>query len=211
MLSYNSDKNIRLIFVGDIMLSNILSNNRPEIYNGLFTPGKLIKYYNIDVFKNFSKLFNSADIVIVNLECFITTHKIPTPNKSFTFRANPRVLPLLKKYFSALSIANNHSYDFDEIGFNQMLNLLKNNNIPYFGGGYTIHEAIQPLIFNVKNKKIAILGFDNSISNYGDAIINKSGKISALELNLDKNMDLSWKIHIANLDNNGIPYYGGLL
>ena len=34
MLSYNSDKNIRLIFVGDIMLSNISSNNRPEIYNG---------------------------------------------------------------------------------------------------------------------------------------------------------------------------------
>jgi hypothetical protein len=71
MLSYNPDKNIRLIFVGDIMLSNISSNNRPEIYNGLFTPGKLIKYYNIDVFKNFSKLFNSADIVIGNLECCI--------------------------------------------------------------------------------------------------------------------------------------------
>lgn len=40
-----------------------------------------------------------------------------TGEKPFTFRAHPRVIPLLKKYFSALSLANNHSGDYGPLAF----------------------------------------------------------------------------------------------
>ena len=184
---YNLKKdNIKIIFVGDIMLSNYSSNHKPHIYNSIYTPGKLIKK-GIDPFSDFAELFKKADITIGNLECCITTTNKPI-DKPYVFKANPRVIPLLKKYFNALSIANNHSYDYGEEGFNEMITLLKNNNLPYFGGGKDIYEALEPVIFNIKNIRIAILGYNNSIPNEPNATEYKSGSVWATKDNIKTNI-----------------------
>lgn len=39
-------RKIRLVFVCDIMLSNISSNSNSEIFIDAYTPGKLFKYHN---------------------------------------------------------------------------------------------------------------------------------------------------------------------
>ena len=98
------------------------------------------------------------------------------------------MIPLLKKYFSALSIANNHTFDFGVEGFMQMITLLKQYNLSYFGGGINIYEALEPKIFNVKNMKIALLGYDNSIPNHTFATENKCGSVWATEDNIKFNI-----------------------
>ena len=177
---------VKMIFVGDIMLSNYSSNKKPHQYYSPNTPGKLIKN-GIDPFSNVAHVLQNADITIGNLECCITTHHTPI-DKNYTFKANPRVIPLLKKYFSALSIANNHTFDFGVEGFMQMITLLKQYNLSYFGGGINIYEALEPKIFNVKNMKIALLGYDNSIPNHTFATENKCGSVWATEDNIKFNI-----------------------
>ena len=93
---YNINGDIKMIFVGDIMLSDLSSNYRTDIYNSPNTPGKLIKK-GIDIFSSFSNLLQNADITIGNLECCITTHNTPI-EKPYNFKADPIVISLLKKY-----------------------------------------------------------------------------------------------------------------
>lgn len=133
-LAHAENQSIKIVFVGDIMLDDL--------------PGKYIKDGN-DPFASFSSLFKSADLTIGNLECVVGTTGI-AEEKPYILRAHPRVLPLLKKYFSALSLANNHSGDFGPTAFAAMLDLLDTSGIKYFGGGRNLQEAYAPIIFDLK-------------------------------------------------------------
>lgn len=110
-------------------------------------------------FSSFDPLFKSADITIGNLECLVGTSGRPE-DKPFTFRAHPRVIPILKEYFSAVSVANNHSGDYGLEAFSRMLDLFDQTGLRYFGGGKDIRSAHKPILFEVKGKKIAILGYN---------------------------------------------------
>ena len=151
---------ITIAFVGDVMLDE--------------TPGQYIKRGH-DPFKNFSQILEASDIRIANLECAVSSKPGKREEKPYTFKAHPRVLPLLAKYFSAVSLANNHSYDFGEETFLETLNLLKKNKVNYFGGGNNIFEAHQPIIFNVKNKKIALLGYNEFFPRSFEALPDRAG------------------------------------
>ena len=66
-------------------------------------------------------------------------------DKPWTFRADPRTIPLLNKHFHALSIANNHTGDFGPEAFVEMLDLCQ-GRLTLFGGGRNKKEARQPLV-----------------------------------------------------------------
>jgi poly-gamma-glutamate capsule biosynthesis protein CapA/YwtB (metallophosphatase superfamily) len=70
-------------------------------------------------------------------------------------------LPLLKKYFSAVSLANNHSGDWGKKGFVTELELLRETGLPFFGGGANRHQAHEPLLLNVRGKRVALLGYND--------------------------------------------------
>ena len=78
-----------------------------------------------DPFKDFEKFFAASDLSVANLECVVSGNKGKPEEKPFAFRAHPRVLPILKKHFSAVSLANNHSYDYGEKTFLETLRLLE--------------------------------------------------------------------------------------
>ena len=78
-----------------------------------------------DPFASFASYFADADIRITNLECVVAT-KGSAGDKMFTFRAHPRVIPVLQRHFDAVTLANNHSGDFGPEAFAEMLNLLQN-------------------------------------------------------------------------------------
>ena len=137
-------KDIHLVFVGDVMLAD--------------TPGKLIRAGK-DPFRHVADELRSADLTIGNLECVISA-KGKAIDKPYTFRAPKHALPLLKKYFSAVSVANNHTGDFGKTAFVDMLNSLDKQAIPYFGGGRHLREAHQPFIREIKGKRIGILGYN---------------------------------------------------
>ena len=136
---------VSLLVVGDMMLAG--------------APGRAMRQGQ-DPFSGFAKLFKDSDIRIGNLECVVATKGSEEPDKPNTFRAHPRSLKYLRKYFDAVGLANNHSGDFGPAAFTEMLGLLKKNGIGYYGAGHNLKEAHTPMVFERNGIRIAILGYD---------------------------------------------------
>ena len=136
---------VRVMFAGDIMLDN--------------GPGHLITS-GVDPLAAVAAVLRDADLVIGNLECAITRQG-RAEDKPYTFKGPPSALPLLKQYFSAVSLANNHSRDWGVTGFADELTLLDEAGLRYFGGGRNEKEARQPLILTSRGKRIAFLGYND--------------------------------------------------
>ena len=132
---------IRMVFVGDVMLAD--------------GPGRLIRSGK-DPFRHVAGALKDADITIGNLECVIASSGKPEP-KPYTFRAPKQSLRLLKKYFSAVSLANNHSGDFGKGAFSEMLQLLEQHQIPYFGGDRSLPNSHKTYIRVNHCKRISVL------------------------------------------------------
>jgi poly-gamma-glutamate capsule biosynthesis protein CapA/YwtB (metallophosphatase superfamily) len=139
------DDSVSVLFVGDVMLDG--------------GPGHIVTNGG-DPFADVANVLGSADLTVANLECAIvnTGHAVDKP---YTFRGPERALPLLKKYFSAVSLANNHSGDWGKKGFSSELELLNESELPYFGGGANERAARQPVILTAKGKHIAFLGYND--------------------------------------------------
>ena len=150
---------VSLVFAGDIVLDDV--------------PGTLIENGG-DPFADFAPLFASADIRIGNLECVAATTG-SAGDKNFTFRAHPRTLPVLKRHFDAMALANNHSGDFGREAFAEMLLLLKQNQLAQFGGGNNLSEAHTPLIVERKGLRIALLSYNEFMPRSFEADHNAPG------------------------------------
>jgi poly-gamma-glutamate synthesis protein (capsule biosynthesis protein) len=135
---------VKLLFAGDVVLDD--------------TAGAMIARGQ-DPFQGFAALFAQADVRLANLECVVATTG-SAGDKNYTFRAHPRVLPVLKRHFDALALANNHSGDYGREAFAEMLGLLKGAGIAQFGGGYNLREAHTPLIIERKGLRIALLSYN---------------------------------------------------
>lgn len=151
---------VSIAFVGDILLDD--------------TPGKVIKRGR-DPFAPTAALIDAADIRVGNLECVIATSGTPEPDKPYTFRAHPRTLPVLKRHFDAVALANNHSGDFGPLAFGEMLGRLQRQGIGYFGGGHTLAEAHRPLIIERKGLRIALLSYNEFFPRSFEADVDKPG------------------------------------
>ena len=113
-----------------------------------------------DPFTAVAPLLRDADLTVGNLECAITRdgHAVDKP---YTFKGPKSALPLLKQYFSAVSLANNHSGDWGRRGFADELVLLREAGLPWFGGGANEREAHQPLVLTANGRRVALLGYNN--------------------------------------------------
>ncbi len=112
-----------------------------------------------DPFASFASYFADADIRITNLECVVATTG-SAGDKMFTFRAHPRVIPVLQRHFDAVTLANNHSGDFGPEAFAEMLDLLHKAGLAQVGGGMNLRQAHTPLIFERKGLRIAVLSYN---------------------------------------------------
>jgi poly-gamma-glutamate capsule biosynthesis protein CapA/YwtB (metallophosphatase superfamily) len=139
------DESVSVLFVGDVMLDG--------------GPGHIVTNGG-DPFADVASVLGSADLTIANLECAIvkTGHAVDKP---YTFRGPQQALPLLKRYFSAVSLANNHSGDWGKKGFSSELELLNESELPYFGGGANLRTAHQPVVLTAKGRRIALLGYND--------------------------------------------------
>lgn len=131
-----------IVFVGDIMLDG--------------GPGHVISTGR-DPFAACSHLLADADYSVGNLECVLGTGG-ERMLKRYSFRAAPDAPRFLKKHFSAVSLANNHSGDFGPAGLVEQLRILSDTGIASFGAGRTLAEARQPLVLERHGFKVALLG-----------------------------------------------------
>jgi len=135
---------VSLVFAGDTTLDD--------------APGALIAGGG-DPLARVAHLFSNADIRLVNLECVVST-KGSAGDKIFTFRAHPRVLPVLRRHVDAVTLANNHSGDYGREAFADMLGLLARQGIGQTGGGLNLSQAHRPLMLERQGLRIALLSYN---------------------------------------------------
>ncbi|MGE5418206.1 MAG: CapA family protein [Acidobacteriota bacterium] len=144
--SAENTRTIRLVAVGDILLGRGV--------------GTFIKKHSHDYpFKAVSKVLQTGDIVIANLECPATNKGYPVV-KPITFNSDPRSLMAIKKAgITMVSMANNHVLDYGRTGLLETMKHLHQSGISFFGAGRNAREAHTPLIVNKNGIKIAFLSY----------------------------------------------------
>ncbi len=105
-------------------------------------------------------IFHEADLRVVNLECAITSHRRPwtrTP-KVFHFRADPPAVAVLAAArIDAVSLANNHTLDFEEEGLLDTLAHLDAAGIRHAGAGRDLEEARAPALLEAGGTRVALV------------------------------------------------------
>lgn len=137
----------RIVFVGDLMLGRLVSEQlragrRPKSCWGDLLP-----------------LLEGADGVIANLECAITRHDQPwlrTP-KVFHFGADPCAIDVLRAgNVRAVSLANNHTLDFEVAGLLDTLDHLDRAGIAHAGAGRNEEAAFAPARLTLGDLEVAL-------------------------------------------------------
>ena len=142
-------KEIKLVFVGDVMLSRGI--------------GKIMKDRN-DYgfpFASTTDLIRSADIAFANLESPISVRGIRS-GSIYSFRADPKaVAGLTHAGFDIVSFANNHVWDYGKTAFEDTLSHLESAGIKVVVGGEDYDLAHEAKIIQVRNTTFAFLAYTN--------------------------------------------------
>ena len=151
-----------------------------------------------DPFASFASYFADADIRITNLECVVATQG-SAGDKMFTFRAHPRVIPVLKRHFDAVTLANNHSGDFGPEAFAEMLGLLQSAGLAQVGGGMNLRQAHAPLVFERKGLRIAVLSYNEFQPRSFEANHNMPGTAWSEDERVVADIRAARRVHRADL------------
>ena len=109
-----------------------------------FSPlGDTLEQETKDLFQYIQPFLEIGDHTNVNLECpIVEDRSTPHPTKNIVFgchRASAQALPDVG--IDSVTIANNHLYDYLEIGTQETMDILDDVGMPWFGGGMTRQEA----------------------------------------------------------------------
>jgi poly-gamma-glutamate synthesis protein (capsule biosynthesis protein) len=139
-----SEKEIKLLFVGDVMMTRYVEKKIKKLNKEYIYPFEKV----LDYLKTF-------DYVIANLEGPISDKGVKIGSK-YSFRMKPDVAKALNESnINIVNLANNHIFDYGKIAFEDTLKNLEKNKIKYFGNSY------EPLIIEKEGVKIGFLGFSD--------------------------------------------------
>ncbi len=98
----------------------------------------------------------AADIMMLNNEFAYSLRGTEEQNKSYTFRAAPERVGILKEMgVDIVSLANNHALDFGMEALMDTFTTLENAEIDYVGAGDNLSRAKAPVYYTIGNTKIA--------------------------------------------------------
>lgn len=129
------DKVTKIIIsaAGDCTLGsdkNYSYNNSFEEYYDNYGP----EYF----FNNVKQVFKNDDFTVINLECALTDSN-NYANKQYVYKGKKEYAKILSSNSVELvSLANNHSYDYLERGFNDTIDALNKENV-----GYAYYDKIE--------------------------------------------------------------------
>ncbi|SFT01602.1 poly-gamma-glutamate synthesis protein (capsule biosynthesis protein) [Porphyromonadaceae bacterium NLAE-zl-C104] len=187
---------IKIAFLGDIMPGGILSGKTDS-----YISDSLLSY------------LKSFDLRIATLECAMGDYLAFDPvkmqgKKSIIYAKNIDIQKLVNLNIDAVSIANNHTFDLGKEGLQNTIELLKKNNILFFGAGMNSEEASKPVIIKKKNKSIALFGYCSDSTGYGYLPLAKGNTPGVNHLNINKVLS---DIRIAKQNNDYVfvlPHWG---
>lgn len=111
-------------------------------------------------------LFLEDDLTVVNLECAASPLGEPL-EKEFTFRCDPRALPVAHGYgVDVMNLANNHSGDFGTAALLDSAARVTAAGIAPVGVGADLAEATRPAVFDVGGWKVAVVGMGGIVPSW---------------------------------------------
>ncbi len=143
-----ADEHVSMIFVGDIMLDR-----------KVFGAVKRADFNYEFPFLKIASHLAGYDVRVGNLEGPITTTSFNmkrAERMSFTF--NPNFAPALAKYFDVVSLANNHTYNFNEAGLQATKKFLSAAGVKYFGDPLN-RVGMVSYVIEKNGFKIAFVGY----------------------------------------------------
>jgi len=100
----------------------------------------------------------NADIMMLNNEFVYSRRGKKEENKSYTFRADPDRVEILKKMgVDIVSLANNHALDYGQDALLDTFSTLEEAAIDYVGAGKNIDRAKAPIYYEAGGRKIAFV------------------------------------------------------
>lgn len=102
----------------------------------------------------------SPDLKIINLETSITTHPEPWPDKPVQYRMHPANVAVLKTMgVDLVSLANNHTLDWQREGLLETLRTLQDAEIQFVGAGHDLQESAKPAVLKVRQGRVIVLAY----------------------------------------------------
>ncbi|WP_299708246.1 CapA family protein [uncultured Pontibacter sp.] len=102
----------------------------------------------------------SPDLKIINLETSITTHPEPWLDKPVQYRMHPANVAVLRAAgINLVSLANNHTLDWQREGLLETLRTLQKAGIHYVGAGRDLQEAAKPAVLKVRQGRVIVLAY----------------------------------------------------
>jgi poly-gamma-glutamate capsule biosynthesis protein CapA/YwtB (metallophosphatase superfamily) len=158
-----SDAVVRLAAVGDLLLAPDPAGTPYPRDPALIAP-------------EVRAVLRGCDVVFGNLECTL-------PGDGRSVAAEPRVIatPELVRAvraagFNIVTLANNHTFDCFQPGYENLRGLLKELALPHFGAGMNLDEATAAAIFEAHGLRLAFLGaVDHRSGPYQFAAANQWG------------------------------------
>ncbi len=145
---WGSEPEVRLTAVGDIMLAR-----RVDLYMERYGI-----HYPLDMVK---ERLGWADLVVANLESPLGVTGRPLPGKQIWFRARPEAVEaLVGAGVDLVSLANNHSMDYDVDNLLETMEILEAAGVMYVGAGRNITEARAPLLVERSGVRVAFLAYN---------------------------------------------------
>lgn len=151
VLPDTADGSFTIGFTGDINLDETWDRG-PMQYCAASSRG-IADYIGTDLIAK----MKSADILFVNSECSISTRG-KKQSKAYTFRADPANISVYQDLgVDAVSLANNHIYDYGAQGLLDTVAYLEKAGIACAGAGDNIEAASQAAYFRVNGRTVAIV------------------------------------------------------
>ncbi len=137
--------------MGDIAFTGLLSDSSDK---------------NIERFNAIQHTFNATDFIIANFEAPLKVYNSNNEYKNFVLYSlqepTEHLLKLLR--ISAVSLANNHIYDFKMPGLTATIEMLNRLGIYHTGAGW-LKEHIEPVIINKDGVFIGFIAYVDKSTN----------------------------------------------
>jgi poly-gamma-glutamate synthesis protein (capsule biosynthesis protein) len=150
---------LTIAFVGDLMFAR-------DIVDLMEARG--IEY----PFERVRGLLGGTDLLVGNFEGTFTSRGAPI-EKKYAFRAPPALAASLAAAgFDAVTLGNNHAYDFGAVGLGDTLEALHSAGVQWVGAGPDEASARAPLVLQAPAGNVAILSY----SAVGESVFASGGR-----------------------------------
>lgn len=125
-------------------------------YSMILTGDIILGERSADFLQGVAPMMEQADLVLAQLEVPYTDR---APEMKGLSRS-PSTLEPLKGLVDALALTGNHVYDAGEVGVEDTTAWLKENGIPFTGGGRNLEEASVPVIVDMDGCKVGYISYN---------------------------------------------------